>query len=53
VTSVNGIVFVLGPLIGISLYEIAPQLPYLLAAAALVLSAAYSFKRLPPSSRAG
>lgn len=41
VTSVNGAVFVLGPSIGIGLYEIAPPLPYLLASAALVVNAIY------------
>lgn len=46
VTSINGAVFVLGPSIGIGLYAVAPPLPYLLAAFALVLSAAYASRRL-------
>ena len=36
VTSVNGASFVLGPSIGVGLYEAARPLPYLTAAAALV-----------------
>ncbi|SNS23861.1 Major Facilitator Superfamily protein [Sphingomonas laterariae] len=46
VTSINGAVFVLGPSIGIGLYQIAPPIPYLLAAGALLLNAAYAARRL-------
>ncbi|WP_380875656.1 multidrug resistance protein [Sphingomonas sp. DBB INV C78] len=46
VTSVNGAVFVLGPSIGIGLYQIAPPFPYLLAAVALLLNAVYAARRL-------
>jgi len=49
VTAVNGAVFVLGPSIGIGLYEIAPPLPYLVAAAALVVLLAYTWRTLIPS----
>lgn len=52
VTAVNGVVFVFGPLIGIGLYQVAPPLPYLLAAATLLLAAAYAFRRLGPLARA-
>jgi MFS family permease len=46
VTSVNGASFVLGPSIGVGLYEIARPLPYLTAAAALVLLFAYAWAAL-------
>ena len=46
VTSVNGAVYVLGPSVGILLYEIAPPLPYLVAAAALAFTAAYTQLRI-------
>ncbi|ARS26991.1 MFS transporter [Sphingomonas sp. KC8] len=46
VTSVNGAVFVLGPTIGIGLYQIAPQFPYLLAAVGLLANALYAARRL-------
>lgn len=46
VTAVNGAVFVLGPSIGIGLYEIAPSLPYLFAAGALALNFVYVWRRL-------
>lgn len=46
VTAVNGAVFVLGPSIGIALYEIAPSLPYLFAAGGLVFNAFYIWRRL-------
>jgi hypothetical protein len=52
VTSINGSCFVLAPAIGIGLYQIAPTLPYLLGAGALVLLLIYVststvLKRLP------
>jgi MFS family permease len=47
VTSVNGASFVLGPSIGIGLYALWRPLPYLVAAAALVLLVVYAW--LSPS----
>lgn len=46
VTSVNGASFVLGPSIGVGLYEVARPLPYLTAAAALVFLFAYAWASL-------
>lgn len=46
VTSVNGASFVLGPSIGVGLYEIARPLPYLTAAAALVVLFGYAWMSL-------
>ena len=46
VTSVNGASFVLGPSIGVGLYEIARPLPYLAAAAALMLLFGYAWMSL-------
>lgn len=46
VTSVNGASFVLGPSIGVGLYEVARPLPYLAAAAALVLLFGYAWASL-------
>ncbi len=46
VTSVNGASFVLGPSIGIGLYELAHPAPYLVVAGALVLLAAYGMRAL-------
>ncbi|USU07547.1 MFS transporter [Sphingomonadaceae bacterium OTU29MARTA1] len=46
VTSVNGASFVLGPSIGVGLYEIARPLPYLAAAAGLVLLFVYAWATL-------
>jgi len=51
VTSVNGASFVLGPSIGVGLYELARPLPYLAAAAALVLLLGYALISLRPSAR--
>lgn len=45
-TSVNGAVFVLGPSIGVGLYQVAGSLPYLAAAAALILMLPYLWTRL-------
>jgi MFS family permease len=47
VTSVNGASFVLGPSIGVGLYELWRPLPYLVAAAALILLVGYAW--LSPS----
>ncbi|MFD1787428.1 MFS transporter [Sphingomonas floccifaciens] len=52
ITSVNGASFVLGPSIGVGLYELWRPLPYLAAAAALVLLFAYAIVSLRPSVRA-
>lgn len=46
VTSVNGASFVLGPSIGVGLYEIARPLPYLAAAAGLVMLFGYAWATL-------
>jgi MFS family permease len=46
VTSVNGASFVLGPSIGVGLYEAQHSLPYLVAAAALVVVFFYGWKTL-------
>ena len=46
VTSVNGASFVLGPSIGVGLYEIARPLPYLAAAAGLVVLFVYAWVAL-------
>ena len=53
VTSVNGASFVLGPSIGVGLYEIWRPLPYLVAAAMCALLAIYSVRRLANKKRAG
>ena len=57
VTSVNGASFVLGPSIGVGLYEMQHSLPYLVAGAAcaiLLVFALVSFRRLPAApDRAG
>ena len=42
VTSVNGAAFVLGPSIGVGLYEVQHSLPYLLAGAAMLVLFAYA-----------
>lgn len=47
VTSVNGAGYVLGPSIGVALYELSPPLPYVVAAAGLVLLLAYCRFRIP------
>jgi MFS family permease len=46
VTSVNGACFVLGPSIGVGLYEWVKPLPYLVAAAALVAMLGYAWVTL-------
>jgi hypothetical protein len=46
VTSVNGASFVLGPSIGIGLYEIWPPLPYLAASGACALLMVYAWRTL-------
>ncbi len=49
VTSVNGASFVLGPTIGVGLYQIWQPAPFLVAAAVLVLMIPYVLKRLSAS----
>ncbi len=46
VTSINGSSFILGPTIGVGLYEVWHPLPYLTAAAALVLLLPYALIKL-------
>lgn len=46
VTSINGAAFVLGPSIGVGLYEIAKPLPYLVAGCALLIMLAVAWYRL-------
>lgn len=52
VTAVNGAAFVLGPSIGVGMYELWRPLPYLAAAAALVLLLAYAWVTLDASRSA-
>lgn len=46
VTSINGASFVLGPSIGVGLYEAQHSLPYLIAGAACVVMIAYAYATL-------
>lgn len=48
VTSINGAAFVLGPSLGVGLYEVWRPLPYLTATAALVLLLVYAWVSLHP-----
>jgi MFS family permease len=50
VTSINGASFVLGPSIGVGLYEAQHALPYLVAGAALIALFAYAWSALKDSS---
>lgn len=50
VTSINGAAFVLGPSIGVGLYELWRPLPYLTAAASLVCLLGYAWITLRPSA---
>ncbi len=52
ITSVNGAAFVLGPSIGVGLYEVWRPLPYLVAAAALLVLLGYALVTLSASRRA-
>ncbi|AJP73561.1 MFS transporter [Sphingomonas hengshuiensis] len=52
VTSINGAAFVLGPSIGVGLYELWRPLPYLAAAAGLACLLGYAWFSLRPSSPA-
>lgn len=51
VTSVNGAAFVLGPSIGVGLYELWRPLLYLTAAASLLVLLVYAWLNLRPSGR--
>jgi len=51
VTSVNGAAFVLGPSIGVGLYELWRPLPYLTASAGLAALLVYGWISLRPSAR--
>ena len=53
VTSINGASFVLGPSIGVGLYEIAKPLPYLVASAALITMLFYAWTQLGDVTRSG
>jgi MFS family permease len=46
VTSINGAAFVLGPSIGVGLYQVQHSLPYLVAGAAMVALFGYAWVRL-------
>jgi len=50
VTSVNGAAFVLGPSIGIGLYEVSQPLPYLIAALSCGLLTLYAWRVLKPDT---
>ncbi len=50
VTSVNGASFVLGPTLGVGLYELWRPLPFLVAAAVMALMIPYALTRLRPST---
>jgi len=52
VTSVNGASFVLGPSIGVGMYEIWKPLPYFLSSAILLLLVFYVLARIKPSDSA-
>lgn len=52
VTSINGAAFILGPSIGVGLYELGRPLPYFAAGGALLLLALYALTKLRPM-RAG
>lgn len=45
ITSINGAAFVLGPSVGVAMYELWRPLPYAVAAAALILLLAYALAR--------
>lgn len=52
VTSINGASFVLGPSIGVGLYEVAKPMPYMIAACALALLLFYAWRHLRDSDPA-
>ncbi len=49
VTSVNGASFVLGPTLGVFMYEVWKPLPFLVAAAVMAILVPYALLRLKPS----
>lgn len=49
VTSINGAAFILGPSIGVGLYELGRPLPYYMAGAAMILLCLYALLKLTPS----
>jgi hypothetical protein len=51
VTSINGASFVLGPSLGVGLYEFRHALPYLTAGAACLVLMGYCWVALKPSAR--
>jgi MFS family permease len=51
VTSINGAAFVLGPSIGVGMYELWRPLPYLAAAVGLIAVTVYAWVSLTPSVR--
>lgn len=51
VTAINGASFVLGPTIGVGLYELSRPLPFLVAAGVMLLMIPYVFSRLNLSDR--
>lgn len=53
VTSINGAAFVLGPSLGVALYQLWRPLPYVTAAAALIALLGYAWVSLAPSRRRG
>lgn len=52
VTSVNGLGFVLGPSLGVGMYELWQPFPYVVAAAMCVAAVLYSLRRISPSALA-
>ena len=52
VTSINGASFVLGPTIGVGLYELWRPLPFLVAGAVMALMIPYALRRLTASDHA-
>jgi MFS family permease len=52
VTSVNGASFVLGPSIGVALYQLWQPLPYFLSSAILIALVVYALTRIKPSVHA-
>jgi len=46
VTAINGWVYVLGPFVGIGLYQVDQHLPYLLSSMILIVAALYAKRRL-------
>lgn len=53
VTAVNGASFVLGPSIGVAMYELWRPFPYLVAAVMMLALAGYAARRISVSSRSG